>query len=487
MGGGLVQLAIASSALDVYLTQNPDISFYRYVLRKHVNFAIENIIHNYQTSVSPVNLLKPSVNDNTIIFEIQQDTTVDYLTDLNLVYTFPDIYSSSNYKFKWVEHFGTLLIKEAQLCYNGTKIIEKINGEWLIIWLELTTPVKDSYNNITGNIPEMTNPRTNENIRRIKNNIISESDYPEGNRETNIPSIKSRQVIIPLAFFFTRDTSLALPLLNILKSKTPITLRITLRPLEELYTIYSPILNMNVNSTYYNQLHNTNISITDFLLSVNDFAPNMYIYGTYACIDTNERQIIQAQTSMEYVYQKVDYSDTFTNSSATIQHSIGYINLPIKEIIWTLQRLDSINNFNDYFNYTNSIPRNNEDNIMISAAIKWNNIAIPERQIMVNANVYNNMIPYQYHSCIPRQGIYCYTFDIMPEKYFASGSCNGSQINTSLNMTIGAYNNSINYYKKRFPTDSYNVDKTKYRLSVYVLQHNIIKINNSAINIIGQV
>ena len=48
MGGGLVQLAIASSALDVYLTQNPDISFYRYVLRKHVNFAIENIIHNYQ-------------------------------------------------------------------------------------------------------------------------------------------------------------------------------------------------------------------------------------------------------------------------------------------------------------------------------------------------------------------------------------------------------------------------------------------------------
>ena len=42
MGGGLLQL-VAYGAQDVYLTGNPQITFFKAVYRRHTNFAIEAI------------------------------------------------------------------------------------------------------------------------------------------------------------------------------------------------------------------------------------------------------------------------------------------------------------------------------------------------------------------------------------------------------------------------------------------------------------
>ena len=42
MGGGLMQL-VAYGAQDVYLTGNPQITFFKVVYRRHTNFAMESI------------------------------------------------------------------------------------------------------------------------------------------------------------------------------------------------------------------------------------------------------------------------------------------------------------------------------------------------------------------------------------------------------------------------------------------------------------
>ena len=42
MGGGLIQL-VAYGAQDMYLTGNPQITFFKVVYRRHTNFAIESI------------------------------------------------------------------------------------------------------------------------------------------------------------------------------------------------------------------------------------------------------------------------------------------------------------------------------------------------------------------------------------------------------------------------------------------------------------
>ena len=43
MGGGLMQL-VAMGAQDVYLTGNPQITFFKVVYRRHTNFSKECII-----------------------------------------------------------------------------------------------------------------------------------------------------------------------------------------------------------------------------------------------------------------------------------------------------------------------------------------------------------------------------------------------------------------------------------------------------------
>ena len=42
MGGGLLQL-VAYGAQDVYLTGNPQITFFKVAYRRHTNFALEAI------------------------------------------------------------------------------------------------------------------------------------------------------------------------------------------------------------------------------------------------------------------------------------------------------------------------------------------------------------------------------------------------------------------------------------------------------------
>ena len=50
MGGGLMQL-VAYGAQDIYLTGNPQITFFKVVYRRHTNFAMESIEQAFTGSV----------------------------------------------------------------------------------------------------------------------------------------------------------------------------------------------------------------------------------------------------------------------------------------------------------------------------------------------------------------------------------------------------------------------------------------------------
>ena len=54
MGGGLLQL-VAYGAQDIYLTGNPQITFFKAVFRRHTNFAIESIEQTINGTVGPYN------------------------------------------------------------------------------------------------------------------------------------------------------------------------------------------------------------------------------------------------------------------------------------------------------------------------------------------------------------------------------------------------------------------------------------------------
>ena len=50
MGGGLMQL-VAYGAQDIYLTGNPQITFFKVVYRRHTNFSIECIQQTFNGNV----------------------------------------------------------------------------------------------------------------------------------------------------------------------------------------------------------------------------------------------------------------------------------------------------------------------------------------------------------------------------------------------------------------------------------------------------
>ena len=63
MTGGLMQL-VAYGAQDVYLTGNPQITFFKTVYRRHTNFSIETIENSMNGNIAFGNRFNTKFNRN---------------------------------------------------------------------------------------------------------------------------------------------------------------------------------------------------------------------------------------------------------------------------------------------------------------------------------------------------------------------------------------------------------------------------------------
>jgi len=482
MGGGLLQLTIEGQ-MNIPLFYNPRISFFSYAYKKHTNFAIENLSHQFKSKPDKISLMHKSSEFNA---EITYEN-VDLLSNLYFVFKVPDVFSDDKLKFKWVENFGSLIIKKAYLTIDDNTF-DTISGEWLVVWNELSMPVKDGFNNMTGNVSDLLNPRKKETTIRIKNNILSEYDYASSSlTDKNNPSIKGRYITVPLPFWFSKNPSLALPILKFCK-KHKVKVKFEFEDIENLYTVYSDIYNMHISPKYYEKLYNKKISITNF---INDDIFTAHIEATYIVLDCYERQTIIDKANIEFLIETLTINkDKFISGG---DNSITLINVPsqllVKEIIWTLNRSDSIYKFNNICNYSYSIPENNENSIMKSAKIVWDRDGMSSRVEEKDSYFYNNIQPYQHHSIIPKQGIYCYSFSIFPEKWFPSGCYNAAGVGTKLSLKLNDYKPSLidELFMKKFNTNyKMDDDNNDITITVYTVQYNILGIISGDIGLIMQ-
>ena len=67
---------------------------------------------------------------------------------------------------------------------------------------------------------------------------------------------------------------------------------------------------------------------------------------------------------------------------------------------------------------------------MSKAMIMYNRTI--ERVAENDANFFNIIQPHRHHTSIPKQGIYCYSYALFPEKSQPSGCADNSTIQTSL-------------------------------------------------------
>lgn len=169
---------VAYGAQDIYLTGNPQITFFKLVYRRHTNFAMESIEQTFNGSAD---------------FGKRVTTTISRNGDLiTKIYVQLDLPTEAKVggTFAWTRQIGNVLLKTVELEIGGQRI-DKHYGEWLHIWNELTQTAEREvgYNNMIGNISDLYTPAA---------------------------SVTGRTLYIPLVFFFNKFTGLALPLIALI-------------------------------------------------------------------------------------------------------------------------------------------------------------------------------------------------------------------------------------------------------------------------------
>jgi hypothetical protein len=166
MGGGLMQL-VAYGAQDVYLTGNPQITFFKIVYRRHTNFSMEAIEQNFNGTIDFGKRVSATISRNG-----------DLITNIYLKISLPAAGSNN----KYTSDVGFSIIKNVELDIGG-QLIDKQYGEWMHIWKELT--VSDSK-------------------LGVLNTMI---DFQTLNTACTLH--------VPLFFYFCRNPGLALPLISL--------------------------------------------------------------------------------------------------------------------------------------------------------------------------------------------------------------------------------------------------------------------------------
>jgi hypothetical protein len=430
MGGGLLQL-VAYGAQDVYLTGNPQITFFKVAYRRHTNFAIEAIEQTFNGSPNFGSRVTCQITRNGDLIN-----RVYLRAKFNNTSSDNGTAGNENNGFALVPYFGLKLLKTIELEIGGQRI-DKHYAEWLYIWNELSLPAgkRDGYYLMVGG------DRYNHSIY--------------------IGAGQSYVVNVPLEFWFCRNVGLALPLIALQYHEVKINIEF-----EEKNNLIDT--SGNYSDKAFNMPAKNGTMITTGVLNsalngVGSYASNftlsdVSLWVDYIFLDTDERRRF-AQLSHEYLIEQLQFtgSDNINGNSSTMKSIRMNFNHPCKELVWFVKPTKSgSSSANLYWN--NFSDRNVDNNIYLG------NNPIAKAKVQLNGNdrfaerdgTYFSLVqPYQHHENTPdvfHKGINVYSFAIKPEEHQPSGTLNMSRIDTAILSVSSSVAGDIYIY-----TINYNV------------------------------
>jgi len=384
MGGGLMQLA-AYGSQDVYLTTNPEITFFKAVYRRSTHFSMESIIQ----------LIDGNINfGGNITIVVARNG--DLLGSMNMQVSLPDpntyVVNPSQYSyFGWIQGIGNYLIKYISVEIGGQQIDEQY-GQWMDIWSEL---------NLTGSQLQGYGTMVGKNFNSPVWQPYDVSVEP-GSR-----------LMVPLLFWFCRNPGLAIPIIAL--QYHDIKLKINFENFKNL------IVAVN-NGQYCEPILN---GVSPQLNSTNQFK----IWNTYYFLDTIERRKF-AQNPHEYLIEQVQ-SQSGNVITLTDENYIRInLNHPTKELIWCFNRNGTNAPSNDFSIGTNIIPNGTPN--QFAPMYNFKLILNGTDRFKERPGEYFRLVQnYDHHTKIPGNYIYTYSFALRPEEHQPSGTCNFSRIDSS--------------------------------------------------------
>ena len=403
MGGGLVQLA-AYGSQDVYLTTNPQITFFKAIYQRSTNFAMESI---------------PQLVDGNINFGGNITVVVarngDLLGNIVLQVSLPDpsgfVVNPSQYDtFGWIQGVGNYLVKYISIEIGAQQIDEQY-GQWMDIWsqLNLNYSQKAGYSQMVG---------------KTYNNS---NDYNNAYRPYDVAQEPGSRLFIPLQFWFCRNPGLAIPLIALQYHE--IRLKITFEKFENLIVA--------VTANQYQPI-TLNGSIPQF--------NNFQIFNTYYYLDTTERRQF-AQNPHEYLIEQVQ-SQSGNVQTLTGENLIRLnLNHPTKELVWVFNRNGTNCQDNDFTIGDDTVPYGTP--AQFAPMYNFKLIINGTDRFKERPGEYFRLVqPYDHHTNTPTNFIYTYSFALRPEEHQPSGTCNFSRIDSA----------QLNFFLRNTTTSPGNID-----------------------------
>ena len=396
MGGGLVQL-IAYGAQDIYLTGQPQITFFKSVYRRYTNFAIESIKQTINGSIS--------FGSKTSI-TISRDA--DLLKQIWVEYSPQEMLSGVNNNVVCA-NVGHTLIDYVEILIGG-QLIDRHYGKWLTIWNYLTDTNpsgQQGYIDTLGAGPGESSV-DGDSATNIQLPRPTKYDRMAYTHRANLNVSNSTEAPIrawvPLQFWFCRNPGLALPLVALQYHQVTI----------------------NIGFAQYN-------SITDAPAPTGMEFNNFSVYADYIYLDTSERRIY-AQNSHEYIIDQLQVMSNETRNSSTLT-----FNHPVKELIWS--------RVPDFFvnESTPAGPASPPSRFTMSTNISPNYYRLilngTDRFTERDITYFTRNQVWESHtgfgSVMYPDSVAVYSFSLRPEEHQPSGTCNFSRLDLAqLNRTV---------------------------------------------------
>ena len=390
MGGGLMQL-VAYGAQDIYLTGNPQITFFKVVYRRHTNFSMEAIEQTFNGTADFSNSVSSTISRNgdlvsRLYLEISPN---EFLTNLSTANGFITAYA------------GNSIVNEVELEIGGQRI-DRQYGHWMNIWSELTEK------NPSGKIGSIAaaggdEPSADSTLYQRLSYNHKGADLVNGTGAGKATVDAPEKAFVPLMFWFCRNPGLALPLIALQYHEVKVKVKF-----ETVARIFETAANCTT----------TSLSSTK-------------LWADYIYLDTDERRRF-AQVSHEYLIEQLQYE----NFSSTEKNKSLNFNHPVKELIWATPG-ETVTTATTGF----AVPKVLDGTYQL----KLNG---HDRFSERDFKYFTRVQVWQHHSgfggTVVKDSIGVYSFALKPEEHQPSGTCNFSRIdNAELVQGTGA---SLNVY-----------------------------------------
>ena len=449
-------LLVSVNKENLYLSGQPQITYFKLVYKQYTNFSIETIPQYFKTD--------PDFSRKTTI---NISKNADLLSNIYLTVKLPSIPPCNHSylpngikKFRWIDKIGLGMIKTVDVEIGGV-LIDTMNGEYLNIHHELflKNGHQKGYNKMIGNVNE------------IKKYDTSKESY---------------DLQIPLKFWFCQDSGLALPLISLTHNDVKIhvefeqfnkcyiespTHYITISDNYCLFTEGELIkqeiqgntaigkfvyFDVNEKRVYFDKISNDFVipsvsssryniiglesgfeaTLTSNSTLIQDESyfkystPSLemsYLLANYIYLDNKER--------WEFIHKELEYLIPLTDNipekkfySSNVSYKIDLLNNPTKIIYWRASLLSNYNS-KDIFNYTSyPLELDKKGKLINTSSIVINSI---DREEINSSDFYQKMQIYRNNMRSPQDGIYMYSFSLFPNEYQPSSTINFNKIDDS--------------------------------------------------------